>query len=316
MQRLFQVGFHTTLHGDALVSLLYRTPYARAARRQAAAADSRRGVAEAEEGQEGAEAATEDHAADGPLTAAWEAAAARLHEALSGASVVGHIRGTRRVIGRAWVEERLQVAGAAAPLRYRQPEGMFSQPNSAVAQHMLAWARATARDRAAAVGSTGPPREDDLLELYCGSGHFAVALAPCFRKVLATELVKGAVEAARCNAEANGVENAAFARVSAEELALALGGLRTFTRLGHLDLESYRLQTVLVDPPRAGLGSEVASFVARFPRIVYMSCNPETFCEDLQTLLKTHSMVRVAAFDQFPYTDHLELGALLEHCDA
>mmetsp|Transcript_137940 Transcript_137940/g.384716 ORF Transcript_137940/g.384716 Transcript_137940/m.384716 type:complete len:505 (-) Transcript_137940:31-1545(-) len=313
--RLFQVSFHTTLHGDAMVSLLYSSPYARGARRARwGCPPPAQREAEEEKREEtaavGPVACTEER---GPLTGAWEAAAARLRAALGGASVVGHVRGRKCVLGRDWVEERLEVAGAAAPICYRQPEGTFSQPNSAVAQHMLGWARAVARADAAAVGSGGPPRDDDLLELYCGSGYFAVALAPCFRRVLATELVKGAVEAAKLNAEANGAANVRFARVSAEELSQALDASRSFQRLAHVDLGAYDVRTVLVDPPRAGLGSQVAGFVARFPRIVYISCSPETLRRDLEVLRETHSIRRLAAFDQFPYTDHLEMGVLLVH---
>merc|ERR1712129_72775 len=250
---------------------------------------------------------------EGPLTADWEAAATRLQAALGGASVVGRSRGRKRVVGRDWVEERLTVAGAAEPIRYRQLEGFFSQSNGVVAQHMLSWARAVARADCAKVGDVGPARTDDLLELYCGNANFAVALAPCFRAVLATELVKSLVDAARQNANDNHITNMEVARVSSEELAQAVDGVRSFQRLAHIDLAKYRLNTLLVDPPRAGLGPDVAAFAARFPRIIYISCNPVTLAEDLKTLLKTHEIVRVAAFDQFAYTEHLEAGLLLQH---
>merc|ERR1719183_1284149 len=87
---------------------------------------------------------------------------------------------------------------------------------------------------------------------------------------------------------------------------------RAFVRLEHVDLSEYSFSTVLVDPPRAGLGKEVATFLTRFQRIVYISCNPVTLREDLEVLCRTHQMLRLAAFDQFPYTDHLEMGVLLE----
>jgi len=299
--RLFQVHFFTTLHGDSMVSLLYHTPFDRAGRRRR----------EQRQREERAAEVLEEDVDEGPLTDEWEEAAVRLQAALKGASVIGHSRGKKRVVGRDWVEERLDVAGVTAPLRYRQIEGGFSQPNASVARHMLAWARTVARDGDAEVGAVGPARCDDLLELYCGNGNFAVGLAQCFRRVLATELVKGSVEAAILNAEANGARNVALARVSAEELAQALSGTRAFQRLAHIDLAEYDLQTVLVDPPRAGLGSEVSSFIARFQRIVYISCNPETARADMEVLGETHEIHRLAAFDQFPYTDHLEMGMLL-----
>jgi len=321
--RLFQVNFHVTLAGDAMVSLLYHTPFARSARRareQQRIAEIQR-LANEPTSHRPEEAAIPEAAMmpgpggedqdDCPLTEAWEKAAAKLCSALSGASVVGHSRGRRRVVGRDWVQEHLRVAGVPEPLRYRQVEGAFSQPNAAVAQHMLSWARAVARDEHAAVGSSGPPRGDDLLELYCGNGHFAVALAPCFRRVLATELVKDLVDAARLNAEDNGAANVVVARVSAEELGQALEGTRSFQRLAHVDLADLQLRTVLVDPPRAGLGAEVSCSLSRFSRIVYISCNPSTLHADLETLGKTHQVRRVAVFDQFPYTEHLEMGVLL-----
>merc|ERR1712032_1524666 len=131
------------------------------------------------------------------------------------------------------------------------------------------------------------------------------------RKVFATEMVKELLDACKQNAEDNCVSNITVGRVSAEELALAMDGLRSFVRLQHVDLASFRFQTVLVDPPRAGLGPQVSTFLARFPRIVYVSCNPESLRDDLVQLSKTHDVVRLAAFDQFPYVGHLEMGILL-----
>jgi len=298
-QQLFQVNFHGTLYGDAMVSLLYRTPYCRAERRQ-------RMLAQGE-----AKQALGKEVEDGKLTDEWEEAAMRLSEALSGASVVGRVRGKKRVVGREWVEEHLQVAGSSAPLRYRQLEGFFSQSNPVVCQHMLAWARAVASDDDVAVGEIGPTRDDDLLELYCGNGNFCIALAPFFRRAFATELVRELLDLAQKNAEDNGVTNISFGRVSAEELALALSGSRTFNRLEHVDFTTFDFQTVLVDPPRAGLGPQIAAFIAQFTRIIYISCNPETVRDDLKVLSETHDIRRLAAFDQFAYTDHLEMGVLL-----
>ena len=137
-------------------------------------------------------------------------------------------------------------------------------------------------------------------------------MAPMFRAVLATEVSKVSVAAAKLNADANDVGNVAFARLSSEEITLALDQGKRFSRLDDgPPLESYDLRTVLVDPPRAGMGEEVSEFVSRFDRIVYISCNPETLAADVRTLRDTHEVARFAAFDQFPYTPHLECGALL-----
>ncbi|MGU0056594.1 hypothetical protein ACVXG7_17100 [Enterobacter hormaechei] len=51
--------------------------------------------------------------------------------------------------------------------------------------------------------------------------------------------------------------------------------------------------------------------VQAYPRILYISCNPETLCKNLETSSQTHKVERLALFDQFPYTHHMECGVLL-----
>ena len=51
--------------------------------------------------------------------------------------------------------------------------------------------------------------------------------------------------------------------------------------------------------------------VQAYPNILYISCNPETLCQNLETLSQTHNVSRLALFDQFPYTHHMECGVLL-----
>jgi hypothetical protein len=54
---------------------------------------------------------------------------------------------------------------------------------------MLTWALRATRGSGAA----------DLLELYCGNGNFTIPLAANFRRVVATEVSKASVDAARHN---------------------------------------------------------------------------------------------------------------------
>jgi hypothetical protein len=68
---------------------------------------------------------------------------------------------------------------------------------------------------------------------------------------------------------------------------------------------------VLVDPPRAGLDAATCELLCRFDKIVYISCNPETLARDVAVMGATHTVEKFAAFDQFPYTHHLEGGVLL-----
>ena len=46
--------------------------------------------------------------------------------------------------------------------------------------------------------------------------------------------------------------------------------------------------------------------------VIYISCNPKSLLEDLEHILKTHKIINLAVFDQFPWTEHLEVGVLME----
>ncbi len=233
-----------------------------------------------------------------PLDEAWHAAATALAQDLN-VSIIGRSRGKRTVIGRDYVVEKLEVAGRV--FTYRQPEGAFTQPNGAVNTHMLNWAYE-------ALGA----QTDDLLELYCGNGNFTLPLSTRVRKVLATEISKSSVNAALANLADNQIENIELVRLSAEELTQALNKVREFRRLANIDLDSYQFGTVFVDPPRAGMDSDTCELVRRFPRILYISCNPDTLAENIRQLSDTHKITKTALFDQFPWTDHMESGVLLE----
>jgi tRNA (uracil-5-)-methyltransferase len=232
-----------------------------------------------------------------PLDATWEAAARELAAELD-IQLIGRSRRQKIVIGRDWLEEEIEVDGRH--LHYRQIEGSFSQPNGEVNRAMLGWARA----QAANLGG-------DLLELYCGNGNFTLALAPLFGKVFATELSKPSVAAAQYNLATNHINNVALARMASDEVSAALAKVRPFRRLQDIDLDTYRFSTLFVDPPRAGLDAATLELARNFDNVLYISCNPDTLRENVTALANSHRIVAAAAFDQFPYTDHLECGLLL-----
>jgi len=246
----------------------------------------------------------------------WRAAATALAARLgAGVKLIGRSKNVKVVLGGGGgdcgcdgsvvidetVTERLNIPERGLCV-YKQLEGAFSQPNARVCEKMLGWAYEVTR------GS----ESKDLCELYCGNGCFTVALAPNFRRVLATELTKPSVELAELNLAANSLSNVRVVRLSAEEFAAAFSGTRTFQRLDGLDLAQYDFGTLLVDPPRSGLDASCRALAACFARILYVSCCPETLARDLRVLRATHHVVRAAAFDQFPYTPHLEAAVLLE----
>lgn len=232
----------------------------------------------------------------------WIVEAQKLKEKLAQrfkVNIIGRARKQKIDLHQDYVIEVLPVDGKN--LVYKQIENSFTQPNARVAIKMLEWAIDVTK------GCQG-----DLLELYCGNGNFSIALAPNFRKVLATELAAPSVEAAQYNIEANKIDNLQIIRMSAEDFSDAMAGKREFFRLKGIDLKSYECQTIFVDPPRAGLDENTVALVQKYERILYISCNPHTLIDNLQTLAQTHVIKRLALFDQFPYTDHMECGVLLE----
>ncbi|MBA0159081.1 MULTISPECIES: tRNA (uridine(54)-C5)-methyltransferase TrmA [Pectobacterium] len=237
------------------------------------------------------------------LNEEWQEHARALRDSLTAQGfrlqLIGRATKTKICLDRDYVDECLPVAGR--DMIYRQVENSFTQPNAAINIQMLEWALD------ATTGSTG-----DLLELYCGNGNFSLALARNFERVLATEIAKPSVAAAQYNIAANQIENVQIIRMAAEEFTQAMQGVRQFNRLQGIDLTSYQCETIFVDPPRSGLDDETVKLVQAYPRILYISCNPETLSNNLQTLSETHEIRRLALFDQFPYTHHMECGVLLE----
>lgn len=282
-RKLFQVEFLATLSDELLITLIYHRP----------------------------------------LDSDWEVAAKSLCQPLT-ASIVGRSRKQKLVIGQDFVTESLPLD--CGEYQYRQYEQSFTQPNATVNVSMINWADSVAAGITHTEGSpvnsaaTAPSSSrGDLLELYCGNGNFTLPLARHFDAVIATEVSKRSVQAALHNADLNQIPNVSLIRLAAEEVCVALDREREFRRLQQLPkpLDEYEFSTVFVDPPRAGLDAATEALVSRFDHILYISCNPKTLLNNVRNLSKTHRVMRMAAFDQFPYTDHIECGVLLtRHPDA
>lgn len=240
------------------------------------------------------------------LNAQWEEEAQNLRSSLRNmgfeVNLIGRASKQKICLNQDYLDEELIVNGKK--YIYRQVENSFTQPNGGLNQQMLAWAQDCTK--------YFQEENSDLLELYCGNGNFSIALAQNFRQVLATEVSKSSVEAAQFNISANGIKNLQIIRMSAEDFTQALQGVRKFYRLRNVDLSQYNCQTILVDPPRAGLDPATLQLVINYANILYISCNPHTLVANLAEIAKTHRIVRVALFDQFPYTPHMEVGLWLQ----
>ena len=144
--------------------------------------------------------------------------------------------------------------------------------------------------------------DDHVYDLYCGCGTISLFAADLAKKVTGVELVPEAVEAAKKNAERNGVSNCHF---------IAGDMLKTFTE--EFVQENGRPSVVIVDPPRAGLHPKVARRLSKLgaERIVYVSCNPLSQVHDLAELNTYYHVEKVQPVDLFPQTHHIENVVLL-----
>ncbi|ARQ68080.1 class I SAM-dependent RNA methyltransferase [Streptomyces marincola] len=147
------------------------------------------------------------------------------------------------------------------------------------------------------------PRKGEMaIDLYCGAGLFAGALADRVGErgaVLGIEASKRAVEDARHNL-------ADFPRVRVEHGPVA----KVLPRTGIASAD-----LVVLDPPRAGAGGEVVRRVAGLGarRVAYVACDPAALARDLAHFRAAGYVPRfLRAFDLFPMTHHLECVAILE----
>ncbi|QOP45583.1 tRNA (uridine(54)-C5)-methyltransferase TrmA [Sulfurimonas paralvinellae] len=227
----------------------------------------------------------------------WEVKAKKIAKEL-GIYIIGRSRKQKVVIGQDFITESLTIDDKIYKFNYI--ENSFTQPNPRVNEQMIAWAMDVFGEA-----------KGDLLELYCGAGNFTIPFATMFDKVLATEISKSSINAAKSNMTLNDVHNIEFIRMSVEEFTQALKGVREFRRMNHINMDDYNIKSIFVDPPRSGMDEFSCDFTAQYDTIVYISCNPETLYRDLEILCKSHEVAEMALFDQFPYTHHVEMGVKL-----
>jgi len=232
------------------------------------------------------------------LDESWISLAKEISDEL-GIYIIGRARKQKLIVGQDYVTETLVVDEREYKFNYI--ENSFTQPNSKVNEQMITWALEQLDDTSS-----------HLLELYCGAGNFTIPFATKFEKVLATEISKSSINAAKENMKLNSIHNIEFVRMGVEEFRDALDGVREFRRMKDVDITTYNFSTIFIDPPRSGMDEETCLFATRYDEILYISCNPESLVRDLHIISKTHEIVSMGLFDQFPYTNHVEMGVKLK----
>ena len=152
---------------------------------------------------------------------------------------------------------------------------------------------------------------ETVLDLYCGAGTIGIWLLEKLRnqdpaafdetKVIGIESVRPAVLDANRNSVINGFVNTRYFCGKAEEKLPEI-------RIDHADV-------AILDPPRAGCDEALLAAVAAAQpdRIVYVSCDPGTLARDIKYLTACgYEFIEATPIDQFPWTTHTEVVALIE----
>ncbi len=193
--------------------------------------------------------------------------------------------------------ERLLVAGAdyltyqTKESAYRVSAGSFFQVNRHLTDDLV---------RIVTAGQSG----ELALDLYSGVGLFSTALAGDFHHIVSVESSQTSAADLAYNLPSNGK---AVQAATEQYLARAENqGRAKTTELLHT---VHKLDLVVLDPPRNGLGQRVARSLVTLgaPRVVYVSCDPATLARDLVILLAAgYRIEQVHLVDLFPQTYHLE----------
>ena len=145
-------------------------------------------------------------------------------------------------------------------LRFRVSTFSFFQTNSLGAEVLYS----TAREY---IGDLSEKEEKVVFDLYSGTGTIAQLMAPVAKKVIGVEIVEEAVEAAKKNAERNGLTNCEF--IAGDVLKV-------------LDDIEEKPDLIILDPPRDGIHPKALPKIIDYgvDRIVYISCIPTSLARD------------------------------------
>lgn len=134
------------------------------------------------------------------------------------------------------------------------------------------------------------------LDLFCGTGGFALHLSPTL-EMAGTELNASAIGAARAAAVLNQLD-VRFDAFAAHETSKFW--------------KQWLPEVVVVNPPRRGLG-EALNLVMDLapPVLLYSSCSPASFAADFSTLKIRYNATQTKVFEMFPHSQHFELLTML-----
>lgn len=174
------------------------------------------------------------------------------------------------------------------PLEFKISPVAFFQPNTRQAEIIYS----------KAIQMAQPTKESIVYDLYCGTGTLGICMANLVSQVTGIEISPYSVLDGRENLIKNGLTNMTIHQGDVGQLLPVLAS-RT----------NQKVDIVMVDPPRSGLDKKAIEHILllKAPKIVYISCNPNTQADNLESFIKEgYRIEAVQPVDQFPHTNHVE----------
>ncbi|MGI9667395.1 MAG: class I SAM-dependent RNA methyltransferase [Acidimicrobiia bacterium] len=140
---------------------------------------------------------------------------------------------------------------------------------------------------------------ETLFDGYCGVGLFGATVGKDADLVLGMDTGRAAVDFARRNLTAAGVEHHYVTGSVTKDIE---------------SLDAY-WDVAIVDPPRKGLGGNgIDAVTSSMPRrIVYVSCDPASLARDARALGEIgYDFIEATPVDMFPQTFHVEVVATFD----
>ncbi len=179
-------------------------------------------------------------------------------------------------------------------IKYEKPETAFYHPNAFAMKDALQWMLERLVNIHTELGACR------LLEMYCGCGAHTVALAKSgmVEKILAIELDHRLIQACIHNVVLNDIQSI----VEVSQGDAGIWAKRFYEK------SSQNFNTLLVDPPRAGLDQDVCDMAKKgsFNDFLYISCGHKALLRDLQRLSDVFEVIHCRQLDLFPRTDSIE----------
>ncbi|KAG8943640.1 tRNA(m5U54)methyltransferase [Tulasnella sp. 424] len=199
------------------------------------------------------------------------------------------------------------------------PAGSFFQNNSSVLSPLVEYVRSAIFD-----STSTPSSLTHLVDTYCGSGLFAISLAPHFEHVAGVEISQESIASAKHNAALNNLpppSTSSTPAIRTKSLTFLAGKSETiFSSVSDFPSQN---TVIIIDPPRKGCDKLFLQQLVAFKpaKLVYVSCNVHTQARDLGMLVElmkevgegkeTYVIESLRGFDLFPQTAHVESVAVL-----